>query len=91
MAKEATLQVRMDADIKERVERLYTKMGTTFAEGVRIFAVQSLLVGGIPITIRATTARAKALGSLAKYADPKLAQMEGEAFRRAMEEKHGTH
>ena len=30
MAKEVTLQVRMDADIKEQVEQLYKKMGNFF-------------------------------------------------------------
>jgi len=44
VAKEATLQVRMDSDMKERVEALYQRMGTTFAEGVRMFAAQSLLI-----------------------------------------------
>lgn len=38
MAKEATLQVRMDADLKEQVETLYKRLGTSFAEAVRIFA-----------------------------------------------------
>ena len=41
MAKEATLQVRMDADLKDKVEALYREMGTSFAEAVRIFAKQS--------------------------------------------------
>ena len=36
MAKEATLQVRMDADLKEKAETLYKEMGTSFAEAVRI-------------------------------------------------------
>lgn len=44
MAKEATLQVRMDSEMKERVEALYQRMGTTFAEGVRMFAAQSLMI-----------------------------------------------
>lgn len=38
MAKEATLQVRMDANLKERVETSYSDMGTSFAEAVCIFA-----------------------------------------------------
>ena len=42
MAKEATLQVRMDADLKEKAETLYKEMGTSFAEAVRIFAQQSV-------------------------------------------------
>ncbi|MCD7715343.1 MAG: hypothetical protein LUI39_02680 [Lachnospiraceae bacterium] len=50
MANEATLYVKMDADIKERAELLYKRMGTSLAEGVRMFTVQSLEVNGIPFS-----------------------------------------
>lgn len=48
MAMDATLQVRMDGQIKNNVEELYRNLGTSFAEAVRIFAQQSLLAGGMP-------------------------------------------
>lgn len=48
MAMDATLQVRMDGQLKENVEELYRGLGTSFAEAVRIFARQSLLAGGMP-------------------------------------------
>ncbi|MCD8196190.1 MAG: type II toxin-antitoxin system RelB/DinJ family antitoxin [Lachnospiraceae bacterium] len=51
MAKEATLQVRMDANMKEQVELLYRRMGTSFAEGVRMFAAQSLCDNAIPFSV----------------------------------------
>lgn len=51
MAKEATLQVRMDADLKEQVENLYKNMGTSFAEAVWIFAKQSVQDKAMPFTI----------------------------------------
>lgn len=51
MAKEATLQVRMDAELKEQVEVLYKNMGTTFAEAVRIFARQSVQENAMPFRI----------------------------------------
>ena len=88
MAKEATVQVRMDADMKERVEALYARMGTTFSEAVRMFAAQSLLTGGMPLALRAYPARGSAYGLLAKYADPALREKEEGAFASAMEEKH---
>ncbi len=50
MAMDATLQVRMDKELKAEVEDLYRSLGTTFAEAVRIFAQQSLRVGGMPFT-----------------------------------------
>jgi DNA-damage-inducible protein J len=48
MSMDATLQVRMDGQIKNNVEELYRNLGTSFAEAVRIFAQQSLLVDGMP-------------------------------------------
>ena len=48
MAMDATLQIRMDKEIKSQVEALYRDMGTSFAEAVRIFAQQSLREGGMP-------------------------------------------
>ena len=48
MAKDATLQIRMNSDLKTQVEELYRSMGTSFAEAVRIFAQQSLREGGMP-------------------------------------------
>lgn len=48
MSMDATLQVRMDSQMKNNVEELYRSLGTSFAEAVRIFAQQSLLAGGMP-------------------------------------------
>ena len=48
MAMDSTMQIRMDSDLKSEVEALYRGMGTSFAEAVRMFARQSLLVGGMP-------------------------------------------
>ncbi len=51
MAKEVTLQVRMDADLKEQAELLYKNLGTSFAEAVRIFARQSVQEKAMPFVI----------------------------------------
>lgn len=51
MAKESTLQVRMDSELKEQAELLYKQLGTSFAEAVRIFARQSVEDGAMPFTM----------------------------------------
>lgn len=51
MAKEAMLQIKIDSDLKEQVESLYEKMGTSFAEAVRIFAKQSIAEKAMPFTM----------------------------------------
>ena len=70
MAKEATLQVRMDADLKEKAESLYREMGTSFAEAVRIFAMQSVLENGMPFVVTAN--RKNTYARLSEYADSRL-------------------
>lgn len=86
MAKEATLQVQMDADLKEKVEALYREMGTSFAEAVRIFAKQSVQENGMPFIMTAN--RRNTYGSLARYADPEKREQEEGAYERAMVEKY---
>lgn len=48
MAMDATMQIRMDSALKEKVEKLYKNMGTSFAEAVRMFAQQSVAEGAMP-------------------------------------------
>nr|WP_325220686.1 type II toxin-antitoxin system RelB/DinJ family antitoxin [uncultured Oscillibacter sp.] len=48
MSMDATLQIRIDGELKAQVEELYRGLGTSFAEAVRIFARQSLREGGMP-------------------------------------------
>lgn len=55
MAKEATLQVRMDAELKEQAELLYKQLGTSLAEAVRIFARQSVEERAMPFTMHLTS------------------------------------
>lgn len=68
MSKQAVYQVRMDEDIKNEVEALYRSLGMTFADAVRIFAVQSLRERGMPFT--PTQVCGQAFGIFSKYADP---------------------
>lgn len=86
MAKEATLQVRMDAELKEQAETLYRDMGTSFAEAVRIFARQSVQENGMPFVVTAN--QKNTFGRLSKYATPHLIAEEKGAYGKAMVEKH---
>lgn len=72
MAKEETLQVRMDSELKEQAELLYKQLGTSFAEAVRIFAQQSVEERGMPFTMHLTTTGSKRTLGIAngKYTIP---------------------
>lgn len=46
--KTATFQMRINPEIKQRVETIYAKQGLTFTDAVNIFIQQSLNVEGLP-------------------------------------------
>ena len=48
MSMDATVQIRINGELKTQVEELYKSLGTSFAEAVRIFAQQSIREGGLP-------------------------------------------
>lgn len=88
MAKESIMQLRMDSDMKERVEALYRSMGTSFAEGIRMFAAQSLLVNGLPFQLSAAKdvksgSVSDLAGSLRGYATPQKLAGEANALHAA--------
>ena len=89
MAKESTMQLRMDSDMKERVEALFLSMGTSFAEGIRMFAAQSLRVNGLPFQLTAPKEEKRAsvtdlAGSLRSYATPEKLAGEAEALHQSV-------
>ena len=86
MAKEATLQVRMDADLKEKVEQLYKDLGTSFAEAVRIFAKQSVAENAMPFLIHVPKQNIRGMAS--QYANPDLIPLEKDAFKNAVSEQY---
>ena len=98
MAKEATIQLRMDSEMKEQVEALYRQMGTSFAEGIRMFAAQSLLVNGLPFQLKASkqapsVSVSDLAGILSNYATPEKLAGENQALHSALSDaalrKHG--
>lgn len=51
-------QVQIDASLKDSAEAVYQKMGMTFSDAVRIFAIASLHDEAVPSMIKVTAARA---------------------------------
>jgi len=94
MVKEATLQVRMQRDVKTDVEELYERLGTSFAEAVRIFARQSLAVGGLPFVVELKPeTNHSSFGAAHKYANAagRALENEGGAWKRAVTRKRRSH
>lgn len=49
--KTTTFQMRINPDVKQRVEDIYARQGLTFTDAVNIFIQQSLNMGGLPFLV----------------------------------------
>ena len=87
MAMESVLQVRMDKDLKDAAEKLYTDLGTSLSEAVRIFAKKSVEEQAMPFSITKKK-KHKAFGALKKYANPSIIGRERELLGEAIAEEY---
>ena len=85
--KSTVMQFRMNSALKQEAEQLFSDLGTSFAEALRIFARQCVLTHSMPIAI-ALPRQETSSGAFAKYADPGKRKLESGAFASAMEAKH---
>ncbi|MBQ6863978.1 MAG: type II toxin-antitoxin system RelB/DinJ family antitoxin [Clostridia bacterium] len=49
--KNATFQMRINPEIKERVEKIYARCGMTLTDAINVFIQQSLNVEGLPLIV----------------------------------------
>ena len=52
MAKTSNINIRIDPDIKEQAEHLFSKFGITITDAINMFLHQSITVGGIPFELK---------------------------------------
>ena len=52
MPKTANINVRVDPDLKARVEKLYGSFGLSVTDAINIFLHVSLMEGGLPFEVR---------------------------------------
>ena len=52
MAKTETLHIRIEPDVKSKVEETLNKLGLSTAEAVNIFLRQIMLTGGLPFEVK---------------------------------------
>jgi len=52
MAKTASLNIRIDPEIKSIVDGIYSSFGITVADAVNIFLHKSIMVGGLPFELK---------------------------------------
>jgi len=68
MPKTASLNIRLDADIKKSAESVYSHYGLSLAEAVTVFIHHSCNVGGLPFDLRPLRPNAETLEAIAEAA-----------------------
>ena len=66
MAKTASLNIRLDSEIKKTAEAVYSNYGLSLTEAVTVFIHQSCNVGGLPFDLRPTHPNAESLAAIAE-------------------------
>jgi len=52
MSKSSVITIRIDPDVKSKLEKLYASFGLNISDAINMFIHQSLLVGGLPFELR---------------------------------------
>ncbi len=89
MPKEATMQIRMDNDLKKQADELFCALGITASDAVRMFVAQSVHERQLPFIPQLNTGKggAKAFGKLRHYGEPELSGAERTEWLARQEER----
>lgn len=52
MAKSATINIRIEPEVKASVEKLFSSFGITVSDAINIFLYKSLMEGGLPFEVK---------------------------------------
>lgn len=69
MAKTANLNIRIDPAKKEAAEKLFSNFGITITDAVNMFLHQSLLIGGLPFSVKLPVPNATTLAAMKAIED----------------------
>ncbi len=92
MTKDALLQIRIDSATKEEAEKLYTSMGLSLSDAVRIFIRQSLIGKRLPLYMvsRYDKGAGRAKGILKHYSAPSRRGSERDAWIESLRKTNGN-
>jgi DNA-damage-inducible protein J len=66
MPKTASLNIRLDSELKKTAETVYLRYGLSLPEAVTVFLHQSCNVGGLPFDLRPSRPNAESLAAMAE-------------------------
>ena len=89
MTNEVTVEIKLDADLKEAAEKLYQRIGLTLEEAIPLLVKYNVeQQDGVIKTKKPRAEKVSAFGALSEYANPALIPFEDGALERAMVRKY---
>lgn len=92
MTNEVTVEIKLDADLKEAAEKLYKRIDLTLEEAIPLLVKYNVEQDTKPFNIPEEDDeeedRTSAFGALAKYANPAMIPFESCAWERAVVKKY---
>lgn len=69
MAKTATINMRVNSEIKTNAESIFSSLGMTLTEAINVFLHKSVMEGGLPFDVRQPRYNAKTEAALREARD----------------------
>ena len=91
MTNEVTVEIKLDADLKDAAEKLYTGIGLALEEAIPFLIKYNVEQDTKPFDIPAepqSDEKISAFGALAKYANPAMIPFEDGAWERTVAKKY---
>ena len=85
MPKTATINMRVDPQVKAEAESLYASLGMTLTEAINIFLHKSILEGGLPFDVRRPRYNAETEAAMREARDIMAGKLPAESYGSAAE------
>ena len=91
MTNEVTVEIKLDAELKDAAEKFYTRIGLTLEEAIPLLVKYNVEQDEKPFVIpeeEDDEEHTELFGALAKYANPAMIPFEDGAWERAVVKKY---
>ena len=85
MEKTATINMRVNADIKRNAEALYSYLGLSLSDAINMFLYKSVLEGGLPFEAKVTGYNLETLQAIAEARDIMAGKVQAKGYGSAAE------
>ena len=80
MAKTATINMRVNSQIKADAESIFSSLGMTLTEAINVFLHKSVMEGGLPFDVRLPRYNAETEAAIDEARDIMSGRVQGESF-----------